>query len=90
MELNLEIIVSALIGLAMSIPVVARVIAKGKGKVKAFVKVGKEAVELAQVSVEAFDDNTLTAEETAQIKKEANDVKMAWNVLVTKEEDAVA
>lgn len=57
---------------------------KAKGKLSAVKNLAKEAVDLVQVAVESLDDDKITPEEVASIKKEATEVKAAWKVLVGK------
>jgi hypothetical protein len=44
----------------------------------------REAIELVQYILKASEDNTFTPDEQARIKKEAQDVKLAWLKLLGK------
>ena len=58
--------------------------AKSKGKLAQIKNLAKESYDLVNVSVSALDDNTLSKEEVASIKKEAEEVKVAWKALMGK------
>lgn len=57
---------------------------KAKGKLSQVRSLAKESYDLVNVAVSALDDNTLSKEEVAAIKKEAEEVKVAWKVLIGK------
>ena len=57
---------------------------KAKGKLSQIKTLAKESYDLVNVSVSALDDNTLSKEEVAAIKKEALEVKVAWKNLMGK------
>lgn len=75
-------IVSAVLGVFGI--VAAGLWAKAKGKINAVKNLAKEAVDLVQVAVGALDDDKITSEEVASIKKEATEVKAAWKALIGK------
>jgi len=58
--------------------------AKLKLKIGQVYMLGKESVDLARVSVEALEDNKITKDEVALIKKEAEEVRTAWKTLLGK------
>ena len=55
---------------------------KAKGKLSDIKTLAKETADLVTVAVNAIDDNKITPEEVAQIKKEAVEVKAAWRKLI--------
>lgn len=57
---------------------------KAKNKLGAVKNLAKESYDLVNVCVEALDDNALDKAEVAAIKKEAEEVKAAWKVLIGK------
>ena len=76
---NIWTIVSG--ALAVLGTVFATAFVKVKKKIKDFVNLAKQAVELLTVVTDAIGDNTVTKEEIAAMKKEIADVKAAWKVL---------
>lgn len=81
MEFDVLTIISAVLGL---VAVVAGAFwAKAKNKLGAVIALGTEAVELAKVAVESLDDNKIEKSEVEAIKKEAQDVKAAWENLIS-------
>jgi hypothetical protein len=57
---------------------------KAKGKLGQIKNLVKEATDVITVSVGALDDDKLSAEEIAQIKKEAQEVVAAFKALIGK------
>ena len=57
---------------------------KAKGKLAAIKKLAKESYDLVTVAIDAVDDNAISKEEVASIKKEAQEVKAAWKALIGK------
>lgn len=76
------VIVSAFLGILAA--VFGGQVLNVKGKLKQVVALGKEAVELAIVATDAIEDNTLEKSEVEAIKKEAAEVKGAWQALLGK------
>ena len=75
-------IVSAVLGLVAIVGGGAYLKVKGKlGQVK---NLGKEAVDVLIVAVNAVDDDKITAEEVAAIKKEAKEAAAAFKTLIGK------
>jgi len=58
---------------------------KAKTKITKVIDLGRQAFELMNSFENAIEDDKVTKEEIAQIKKEAADVKAAWKALVQKE-----
>jgi len=77
------VIVSALLGLAAV--VASGFFLKAKGKLKQVVALGKEAMDVAIVAVDALEDNAIDKAEVEAIKKEALELKGAWKALIGKE-----
>ncbi len=77
--LNIWTIISG--ALAVVAAIFGTVIAKVKTKIKHFVNLAKQAVELLTVVTDAIGDNTVTKDEIAAMKQEIADVKAAWKVL---------
>lgn len=57
---------------------------KAKGKISKIVKLGSEAIEVATTLNKALEDDKISKEEIEQLKKESNDVKVAWKDLISK------
>ena len=57
---------------------------KAKDKLKALVTLFKEIWELVGKLSAALEDNTVTPEEVTELRKEANDVKLAFKALIGK------
>ena len=75
-------IVSAVLGLVAIVGGGSYLKVKGKlGQVK---NLGKEAVDVLIVAVNAVDDDKITAEEVAAIKKEAKEAAAAFKTLIGK------
>lgn len=82
MELDVWTIVSAVLGL---IAVVAGGFwLKAKGKLKHVADLVREAYEVVQKLYTALEDDKVTKEEVAELKKELADVKAAFLVLIGK------
>ena len=82
MEFDFWTIVSIIIG------VIATIFGVFWGKVKnkllgAFM-LAKEALDVGKAAIDALEDNKITPEEVANIKKEAQEVKEAWHNLLGK------
>jgi len=77
------VIVSAVLGLAAV--VASGFFLKAKGKLNLVKTLGKEAVDVLIVAIEALDDNTIDKAEVEAIKKEALELKGAWKALIGKE-----
>jgi len=60
--------------------------AKSKGKLNAAKELAREAFELVDVAVSSIEDDKITVEEVEKIKEEAQQVKIAWRVLIGKTE----
>lgn len=76
------VIVSAFLGILAA--VFGGQVLNVKGKLKQVIALGKEAIELAIVATDAIEDNTLEKSEVEAIKKEAAEVKGAWQALLGK------
>jgi divalent metal cation (Fe/Co/Zn/Cd) transporter len=57
---------------------------KAQGKLLGVYLLAKEAVDVAKAATDALEDNKITEEEIAKIKKEAQEVKDAWHNLLGK------
>ena len=55
-----------------------------KSKIEELANIGREALDVANVIIAAIDDNKITPEELAEIKKEIAEVKDAWKKLLGK------
>lgn len=55
---------------------------KAKGKLADIKTLAKETTDLVTVAVNAIEDNKITPEEVARIKKESVEVKAAWRKLI--------
>lgn len=55
-----------------------------KGKLTQLYLLGKESVDVAKAAIDALEDDKITPEEVAKIKKEAEEVKEAWHKLLGK------
>ena len=75
-------IVSAVLGLLAIVG--GGIFLKVKGKLGEARNLLTEAVEVVTVAVNALDDNKITPDEVARIKKEALEVKTAWKKLLNK------
>ena len=58
---------------------------KAKKKLGKVVRLGVESIEVIAKFEEAIADNNISKEEIESLKKEANDVKVAFNDLISKE-----
>ena len=58
--------------------------AKAKGKLGAVKNLAKQTYDLVDVAVGAVDDNKIEKAEVEAIKKEAQEVKAAWQALIGK------
>ena len=58
---------------------------KVKGKFSEVVKLGSELLEFMQILQTALDDDKLTKEEIARLKKEGGDISIAWKKLISRE-----
>ncbi|GAG04703.1 unnamed protein product [marine sediment metagenome] len=76
------VIVSAVLGILAV--VASGVFLKAKGKLRQVVTLGKEAVDVAIVAVDALEDNAIDKSEVEAIKKEALELKEAWKALLGK------
>jgi len=76
------VIVSAALGLLAV--VASGVFLKAKGKLKQAVTLGKEALDVAIAAVDALEDNAIDKAEVENIKKEALELKGAWQALIGK------
>lgn len=76
------VIVSAALGLLAVIA--SGFFLKAKGKLKQVVTLGKEALDVAMVAVDALEDNAIDKAEVEAIKKEALELKGAWQALIGK------
>ncbi len=56
-----------------------------KKKARQVYNLGKEALDVAKAAIDALEDNKSTPEEVAKIKKEAQEVAVAWRLLKAKE-----
>jgi len=82
MELDLWTIVSAVLGL---VAVVAGGFwLKAKGKIAAVAELVKQAYEVVQKLHEVLADNKVDKAEVEALKKELNDVKVAFKALIGK------
>jgi len=82
MDLNVATIVSLVLA---AISIFASVFyLKAKGKVTQSYLLGKEALDVVKTVVDALEDDTVTDEEIAALKKEAADVKAAFLALIGK------
>ena len=77
------VIVSAALGLVAVIA--SGFFLKAKGKLRQVVTLGKEALDVAMVAVDALEDNAIDKTEVEAIKKEALELKGAWKALIGKE-----
>lgn len=59
--------------------------AKAKEKIKQVATLAKETADLIDKATLALDDNTVTVDEVAMLRKELQDVKDAWKALFEKE-----
>lgn len=57
---------------------------KAKGKLSKIIKLGSEAIEVANTLNKALEDDKITKDEINQLKKEVADVKAAWKNLTNK------
>jgi len=58
---------------------------KVKGKLAAFAKLAKEGLDVVNSVVDALEDDNLSKEEVAEIKKEALEFIGAWKAMIGKE-----
>ena len=57
--------------------------ATSKGKIKAFINLGKDVFDVAEKFESAIEDEKITKQEIEEIKKELAEVKESWKVLVS-------
>lgn len=57
-----------------------------KSKARQLYNLGKEALDVAKAAIDALEDNKITPEEVAKIKKEAVELQAAWRLLKAKKE----
>jgi divalent metal cation (Fe/Co/Zn/Cd) transporter len=82
MEFDLWTIVSAVLGLVAV--VAGGFFLKAKGKIAAVGNLIKQAYEVVAKLSAVLEDNKVTSEEVAEMKKELQDVKDAFKALVSK------
>ena len=83
MELDVWTIVSAV--LAVIAGLFTAFWSKAKGKIVAAYKLLKECLDVVDAATVALEDDKITKEEVEKIKKEAEEVKVAWKALLGKE-----
>jgi hypothetical protein len=59
---------------------------KAKGKLSKVVNLCRQALDVASTLEKALDDDKVSKEEIASLKKELAEVKMAWKALIAKKE----
>ena len=83
MELDVWTIVSAI--LAVLAGLFTAFWSKAKGKVALAYKLLRECLDVVDAATAALEDDKITKEEVEKIKKEAGEVKVAWQALLRKE-----
>ena len=83
MELDVWTIVSAVLGVVAL--VAGGLWKKGKGKLLQVYNLVQEILDVVESATLALEDDKITKEEVAGIKKEASEVKTAWQKLLGKE-----
>jgi len=80
MTFDLATIVTIVLGLVAA--VASGFWLKAKGKFRQLKTLVKEGYDVVQASIDALDDDALTAEEIAGIKKEAQELVAAFKALI--------
>ena len=71
--------------LAVLTTIFGATVSKFKKKLKQFVTLGKEALDVVFILTEALDDNNVNPEEVAALKEAVAEVKFAWKAIRNKE-----
>lgn len=82
MNFDLGSVVTIVLGILATF--FATYLAVAKNKLKQLIELGKQILEVAQALENSVADNKVDAAEIASLKKELNDVKVAWKILLGK------